>query len=74
VTVALSPLPFPHLGDGGAATDGTLTESGKHVYIDMVFVRTASSVAYVAALTTGTRDFVALRHAVRAEVNRLAAH
>ena len=49
------------------ALDGTVD-----VFIDMVFVRTKASVAYVAALTTGTRDFVALRHAARAEVKRLA--
>jgi uncharacterized protein YceK len=73
VTVALSPLPFPHLGDGGVAVDGTLSESGKHVFIDMVFVRTKASIAYVAALTTGTRDFVALRSAARAEVKRLTS-
>jgi hypothetical protein len=73
VTVALSPLPFPHLGDAGVATDGTLTASGQHVFIDLVVVRTKASVAYVAALTTGARDFVALRHAARAEVKRLTS-
>jgi hypothetical protein len=71
VDVALSPLPFPHLGQGGVATDGTLTSAAQHVYVDMVFVRTASSIAYVTGLTTGQRDFTALKRAARAEVKRL---
>src|SRR5947209_6920546 len=73
VSVTLSPLPFPHLGDGGAATDGTLTANGQHVYVDMVFVRSAASIAYVAALTTGQRDFAALKRAARAQVHRLGS-
>lgn len=72
VEVALGPLPFPHLGDGGVATDGTLTANGQHVYIDLVFVRRATSIAYVAALTTGQRDFAALKRAERAQVKRLS--
>jgi hypothetical protein len=71
VNVSLSPLPFPHLGEGGAATDGALTTAAEHVYVDMVFVRTAASIAYVTGLTTGQRDFVALKRAARAEVKRL---
>jgi len=71
VSVSLLALPFPHLGDGGTATDGTLTSSGQRVYVDMVFVRTGRSIAYVAGLTSGQRDFVALKRAVRAEVTRL---
>lgn len=73
VSVALSPLPFPHLGDGGAATDGTLTANGQHVYIDLVFVRSAASIAYVAGLTTGQRDFVALKRAARMQLKRLGS-
>jgi len=72
VAVALTPLPFPHLGDGGVATDGTLTANGQHVYVDLVFVRTAASIAYVAALTTGQRDFAGLKRAARAQVKRLS--
>ena len=73
VKVALVPLPFPHLGDGGVATDGTLTANGQHVYVDLVFARSASSIAYVAGLTTGQRDFAALKRAARAQIKRLGS-
>jgi hypothetical protein len=71
VSVSLVPLPFPHLGDSGVATDGTLSSGSQHVFIDLVFVRTAASIAYVAGLTTAQRDFTALKRATRAEVKRL---
>ena len=73
VSVSLLALPFPHLGDGGTATDGTLTSAGRRVYVDLVFVHTGRSIAYVAGLTSGHRDLVALQRAVRAEVTRLSA-
>lgn len=72
-TVTLTPLSFPHIGDGGVAVGGRLVSGGKGVDIDLVYVRTAASVAYVAEITTGAADVPALERAARAEVKRLRA-
>jgi hypothetical protein len=70
--VTLTPLTFPHLGDGGVAVAGRIVSGGSSVDINLVFVRTRACLGYVAQITTGAADTAALVRAVRAEAGRLA--
>jgi hypothetical protein len=72
VSVTLQSLTFPHLGNETVATAGRLVSSARSLFADLVFVRTGTSVAFVAALSSTAIDVAALKAAVRAEVRRLA--
>lgn len=72
-TVTLTALSFPHLGDGGVAVAGRLASGGRGVDIDLVYVRTTASLAFVGEISTRAADLPALQRAVRAEVTRLSA-
>jgi len=73
VSVTLQPLTFPHLGNEIAATAAQIVSPTRTVLADLVFVRTDTSVAFVAALSSTSIDTAALKDAVRAEVQRLAS-
>ena len=73
VTVTLQPLTFPRLGNETATTAARLVSPTRTEFVDLVFVRTGTSVAFVAALSSTSIDVAALKDAVRAEVQRLAS-